>query len=117
MSKKKLKKKKLLRLLSYVLPFVKDVEIEKENQNGIITNEYTKWKVREQYDNNVSLPSKLLSSGTVLTTATIVALFFSKRKIQFFEEPERGVHPAVISALYSAILRSQQKQTNFFNHT
>lgn len=116
--KDEIQKKKLLRLLSYVLPFIKDVEIEKENQNGITTNEYTKWKVKEQYNSNLSLSSKLLSSGTILTTATIVALFFSKRKIQFFEEPERGVHPAIISALIQLFYEaSENKQIFLTTHS
>jgi predicted ATPase len=43
------------------------------------------------------LPASLISDGTINITALIIALFFEKKPLTIIEEPERNIHPYLIS--------------------
>jgi predicted ATPase len=55
-------------------------------------------KLREEYYDD-SLLANLLSDGTVDVVALIVALFFEDKDVVIIEEPERNIHPHLISGL------------------
>ena len=57
-------------------------------------------KVRESFSGELELPANLISDGTANIIALVVALFYQKRKrFAIFEEPERHLHPKVLSGL------------------
>jgi|SRR5882762_270237 len=53
--------------------------------------------MREQYFKREYLPASLLSDGSISIVALIVALFFETKELIVIEEPERNLHPSLIS--------------------
>jgi predicted ATPase len=86
-------KERLSKLVKYVLPYVKDFDIGKLAGKSIIL------KLKEKYNKSIYLPSSFISEGTINIIGLIVALFFDKRNIVIIEEPERNIHPHLISKI------------------
>lgn len=86
-------RRKLINLLSDILPFVEKVKIEKLDDNSMIC------KVLEQYAENEYLSAPYISDGTINILAMIVALYFEKGPLTIIEEPERNIHPYLISKI------------------
>jgi predicted ATPase len=86
------KSRKFHNLLQYMLPFAKEVGVEQYLGVSLLL------KLREEYYDG-SLLANLLSDGTVDVVALIVALFFEDKDVVIIEEPERNIHPHLISAL------------------
>jgi len=55
------------------------------------------FKLKESYNKKQYLPASLISDGTISITALIIALFFEKRPLTIIEDPERNIHPYLIS--------------------
>lgn len=85
------KKKKLINLLQDMIPTIKDVAIEKFADKSLL------FKLREAYSRKHYLPASLISDGTINVIALIIALYFEKSKFVIIEEPERNIHPYLIS--------------------
>ena len=79
-------KRKLLNLVSYLLPFVNDLTMEK------LADKFLLLKLQEIYSDQY-LPGLLASDGTIDMITLIVALYFEKQPLAIIEEPERGIHP------------------------
>ena len=86
------KSRKFHNLLGYILPFAREVGVEQYLGTSLLL------KLREEYHEE-SLLANLLSDGTVDLVALIVALFFEDKDVVIIEEPERNLHPRLISAL------------------
>ncbi|RDV80899.1 AAA family ATPase [Ammonifex thiophilus] len=86
-------KERFLGLLRNFLPFVAELRIED------LADGTQLFELRESYSGGKYLPSVLLSDGTVLLTALVVILYFSKKRVVMIEEPERAVHPYLIAKL------------------
>lgn len=84
--------RKLHNLLQYMLPFAKEVGVEQYLGMSLLL------KLREEYYDD-SLLANLLSDGTVDVVALIVALFFEDKDVVIIEEPERNLHPRLMSGL------------------
>ncbi|MDR2624425.1 MAG: AAA family ATPase [Methanobrevibacter sp.] len=78
-------KRKLLNLINYLLPTVKEIKIEN------VVNNVT-FKIKEEYSDEFIL-SYFLSDGT----ANIVALYFNQNEFISIEEPDRNIPPKLIS--------------------
>jgi predicted ATPase len=105
------KKQTLFNLLSYIFPFFKELEIRKVFEN------YIQLWMKEKYDKEAWIPSFLLSDGTIHVLAIIIALFFDDSKIVFIEEPDRYLHPYLISALVELMKdASRNKQIFITTH-
>ena len=85
------KRKKLFNLVRDLLPFIKDLGVEKFADKSLL------FKLQETYFENQFLPASLISDGTINITALIVALYFEKKPLTIIEEPERNIHPYLIS--------------------
>ena len=85
------KKRMFSNLVTDLLPFVKSVDTESFADKSIL------FTLTETYFKNKSLPSSLISDGTINITALIVALYFQQHSLTIFEEPERNIHPSLIS--------------------
>ncbi len=78
-------------LLKDLLPFVSSVNIEKSADRSLI------FKLKEMYFTKRDLPASSISDGTINIAALILALYFEHRSVTIIEEPERNIHPSLIS--------------------
>jgi predicted ATPase len=86
------KSRRFHNLLHYMLPFAVEVGTEQYLGDSVLL------RLREEYyDGN--LLANLLSDGTVDVVALITALFFEDKDVVIIEEPERNIHPHLISGL------------------
>jgi len=85
------RKRKLSNLLRDLLPFFGDLEIENLSDKTLIM------KLRELYNTNRFIPAPFVSDGTINLINIIVALYFEDKSFVIIEEPERNIHPALIS--------------------
>lgn len=91
--KNKDKKRKLVNLLSDCLPFVQNISTEYNFDQSIT------YMIKEKYSSK-PLYANFLSDGTVNVVALIVALYFERNNgIIILEEPERNLHPYLMSRL------------------
>lgn len=79
-------------LLRYILPFAVEIGTEQYLGESVLV------KLREEYYEG-NLLANLLSDGTVDVAALITALFFEYKNLVIIEEPERNIHPHLISGL------------------
>jgi len=100
------KKRKLFNLVKDLLPFIDDLGVEKFVDKSLL------FKVREIYAKKQYLPAPLISDGTINTTALIIALYFEKKKrwLTIIEEPERNIHPYLISKIVEMMKDASQKK-------
>lgn len=93
--KSKDKKRKFLNLLKDLLPFIEEVQVEVNYDKSI------SYLIKEKYSNK-NYYSNFLSDGTVNIIAIIIALYFGEQKeFVVLEEPERNLHPQILSKLVS----------------
>lgn len=96
------KSRKLLNLISDVLPFIEDLNVEK------YLDKYLNIVIKEKYNTGLNVPSFILSEGTLFLLSLIIALYFEKKPFAIFEEPERRIHPYLISKLIDMMKDSSQ---------
>lgn len=84
-------KRKFSNLVKDLLPFVDDLDIEKFADRSLL------FKLREIYAKKQYLPASLISDGTINITALIIGLYFEEKPLTIIEEPERNIHPYLIS--------------------
>lgn len=108
------KSKSLIRMTKYLLRFVTNVTVEKS------LNKSLQFSINESHNADVNLPNFLLSDGTVTAMATLVGLAYEANKVVIFEEPERGIHPELISSLmglfYDITTETRKKQVIITTH-
>lgn len=104
-------KTKLLNLLCDSLPFVDTIDV----QNNV--DKSVSYRIKEKY-NNKTFYSDFLSDGTVNMLALIIALYFEGSSgIIIIEEPERNLHPQLMSKIVGmAIEMSEEKQIIITTH-
>ena len=81
-------KRKFINLLSILLPYIKDIEVDKIGDDDRI------FKLIESY-NKLPVFSPFVSDGTANILALICALYFNKSNVILIEEPERNIHPGL----------------------
>ncbi|PKP58266.1 MAG: ATPase [Candidatus Altiarchaeales archaeon HGW-Altiarchaeales-1] len=114
------KRKKILNLLSHCLPFIEKIDVEEREGKLLL-------KFKEEYFAQ-DLPAFLTSDGTINITAIIVALYFNDIRniieepeqelpLTIIEEPERNIHPYLISKVVDMMKdASQHKQIIITTH-
>jgi len=75
------------------------------------------FKLREIYAKKQYLPASLISDGTINITALIIALYFEKKPLTIIEEPERNIHPYLISKVVEMMKDASQKSRLLLLHT
>ncbi len=96
-------KRVFLNLSRDLLPFLRDVGVEKVADKSVF------FKLREKYAEETDLPASLISDGTINMTALIVALYFQQKRLSIIEEPERNIHPYLISKVMTMFREASQK--------
>lgn len=84
------KRRQFFNVLNYILPDIEDVDIAVEN--GLVQTIMVKEKFHNSY-----IPTSLLSNGTVFLMIIILSLYFDEKYLTIFDEPERTIHPNIIS--------------------
>ncbi len=98
-------KRKFFNLVKYLLPFVDDVSIERAVDKSLLL------RIRETFSKEF-LPAFLISDGTINMIALVLALYFGKRPITIIEEPERNIHPHLISKVVEMMEDASQSKLN-----
>jgi len=105
------KSRKFHNLLRYMLPFAEKIGTTRYLGTSILL------KLRETYYSD-ALFANLLSNGTLDVVALIVALFFEDKDVVIIEEPERNIHPHLISGLMELMKdASRNKQVIITTHS
>ena len=92
-------------LCQYNLPYLKDIGVEQ------LADRFISIKVQETFAEGKELPAFLTSDGTANIVALVVALYFQKQKrFAIFEEPERHLHPKVLSGLMELFKEVSEKR-------
>jgi len=91
-------------LVKDLLPFISNLDVEKFADKSLL------FKLQETYFKNQYLPASLISDGTINITALIVALYFEKKLLTIIEEPERNIHPYLISKVVAMMKDASQKK-------
>lgn len=98
------KERKLSNLVKDLLPFVDKVDVERFADKSLL------FKLQECYFQNEYMPASLISDGTINITALIIALYFGKKPLTIIEEPERNIHPYLISKVVSMMKDASKKK-------
>lgn len=98
------KRRKLFNLVNDLLPYISDVDVEKFADKSLL------FKLKEMYFKNQYLPASFVSDGTINLIALIVALYFEKKPLTIIEEPERNVHPYLISKIVDMMKDASKKK-------
>lgn len=100
------KKRRLLDLIKMLLPFIESLSVDNFAGTSLIFKLKEKYFKKQQY-----LPASLISDGTINITALIIALYFSRRtSLTIIEEPERGIHPYLISKIVKLMKEVSKKK-------
>ena len=100
-------------LCQYNLPYLKDIGVKQ------LADMFISIKVQETFAEGKELPAFLTSDGTANIVALVVALYFQKQKrFAIFEEPERHLHPKVLSGLMELFKEvSERRQILMTTHS
>lgn len=97
-------KRAFLNLFRDLLPFLRDVGVEKVADKSVF------FKLEEKYAEETDIPASLISDGTINMAALIVALYFQQKRLSIIEEPERNIHPHLISKVMTMFREASQKK-------
>ncbi|MGD1100898.1 MAG: AAA family ATPase [Terriglobia bacterium] len=104
-------KRNFANLLQDLLPFAVDLDVERFADKSLL------FSLREKFAENKPIPASFISDGTINVAALIVALYFERKPIAIFEEPERNVHPHLISRIVGMMKEaSARKQVIVTTH-
>ena len=103
-------REQFLYLMRNLLPFINKLDVEKFADKSLLV------KLQEAYYKEY-LPATLISDGTINLTALILALYFEEKPLIIIEEPERNIHPHLISKVVEMMKEaSQNKQIIVTTH-
>jgi predicted ATPase len=100
-------------LIKDLLPFIESITVEKLADKSLLVS------LKEVYSEKKSLPAFLMSDGTMNITALIIALYFERKPLIVIEEPERNIHPYLISKvidMMNDVSERQKKQIIVTTH-
>jgi predicted ATPase len=98
-------RRKFSNLIRDILPFVEDVNVEKFADKSLMLNVKEVYTQKKRY-----FPASLMSDGTINITALIIALYFEIDRFIIIEEPERNIHPHLISKITSFLKEASNKK-------
>jgi predicted ATPase len=85
--------KRFSTILSDLLPFIESMSVERQSDTSVITC------IKETHCSAKNFPAPLISDGTINLMALVIGLFFEKSPLLIIEEPERNIHPQLISKI------------------
>ncbi len=108
------KRELFINLIKQVLPFFEDIKVANFIDKSVI------FQLKEKYSEEY-IAASFISDGTINIIALILALYFEeslyKNPLIIFEEPERNMHPKLISSIVDMINdASSEKQIIITTH-
>jgi predicted ATPase len=104
-------KRKFFNILNDLLPFIDELDTQPFIDRSMF------FKIRERYAPELYIPASLMSDGTINLIALIVILYFESAPLVIIEEPERNVHPFLVSKIVSMLRdASKEKQIIISTH-
>jgi predicted ATPase len=97
-------RKQLTLILRDLLPFVADLKVDRFADKSLLIS------LKESFADGSYLPASFLSDGTIHLTALILALYFDKAPVVIIEEPERNIHPHLISKVAAMLVDASKKK-------
>lgn len=97
------KREQFLLLTRNLLPFISKLDVEKFADKSLL------FKIQEKFFKEY-LPASLISDGTINLTALIIALYFERKPLIIIEEPERNIHPHLISKVVEMMKEASEKK-------
>ena len=100
-------------LVKDLLPFIEQFSVQKLADTSLLAG------LKEVYSGKKFLPAPFISDGTINITALIIALYFEDNPVITIEEPERNIHPYLISKvidMMNDVSERQQKQIIVSTH-
>jgi predicted ATPase len=98
------KKRKFTNLIRNALPFVEDLNVEKLGDSSLL------FKLREVYSRNLYFPADVVSDGTIMITALIIALYFEDKSLIIIEEPEKSLYPFLIPKIVTMMKEAAENR-------
>jgi predicted ATPase len=98
------RRNQLTLLLQDLLPFVTDLKVERFADKSLLIS------LKERFSQESYVPASFLSDGTIHLTALIIALYFTKAPVVIIEEPERNIHPHLISKVAAMLADASKKK-------
>lgn len=92
-----------IRLTQDALPFIDNLEVERFADKSLLIS------AKERFSDR-PIPASFLSDGTIHLAALIVALYFHPASIVIIEEPERNIHPHLISKVVRMLADASRKK-------
>lgn len=86
-------RKSFILLVRDLLPFAEDLRVERFHDRSLLMS------LKESFGAQPYVPASFLSDGTIQIVALILALYFQGKDLTFLEEPDRNIHPHLISRL------------------
>jgi predicted ATPase len=102
-------RRQMANIIKSLLPFIEAISVKKLEDNVII-------RIREKFESANLFPAFLLSDGTLNLTALCVVLFFENKALKIIEEPERNVHPHLISKIMG-LMRDASEESQILTTT
>jgi len=103
-------REQFLYLMRNLLPFINKMDVEKFADKSLLV------KLQESYYKEY-LPATLISDGTINLAALIIALYFEEKPLVIIEEPERNIHPHLVSKVVEMMKEaSENKQIIVTTH-
>ena len=87
------KSETMFALMKDLLPFIEGLKVERLVDKSLLFGS------KEVYSGTKFLPAYLMSDGTINITALIITLYFEENPVIAIEEPERNIHPNLISKI------------------
>jgi predicted ATPase len=97
-------RKQLTLILRDLLPFVADLKVDRFADKSLLIS------LQESFAEGSYLPASFLSDGTIHLTALVLALYFDKAPVVIIEEPERNIHPHLISKVAAMLVDASKKK-------
>lgn len=98
------KRRKFSNLIKDILPFVKELNVVKFVDQSLFV------KLEEIYSKKEYFPAYIISDGTINIALLIIALYFEKKQLTIIEEPERNLHPYLISKIVDMMQEVSEKR-------
>lgn len=102
------KRKQFLNILKDILPFINKVRTQQLADTSVL------FSIQEKFGDELDFPAHFVSDGTVNVAALVTALFFDDAAVTIIEEPERNLHPALISRVVNAAEDAARNKQIFF---
>ncbi len=104
-------KRMLFNLVNNILPLIESIEVKS------VFDKYFQFLIKESFLGDKLIPSSMISDGTIFIIALIIAIYFENKPLAMFEEPERRIHPFIISKIIDMMKdASQNKQIIISTH-